>query len=41
MRKPEPRMRIVYYLLREKSLFVLDSIPKETGLKIAKDIAKC
>lgn len=34
-------MRIMYYLLREESLFVLDPIPKEGCLKMAKNIAKC
>lgn len=40
IRKSEPRMRIMCYLLIEESLFVLDSIPKGC-LKIAVGIAKC
>lgn len=39
IRKPEPRMGIMCYLLREESLFVLDSIPKGS-LKIAIDNVK-
>lgn len=39
IRKSEPRIRIMSYLLREESLFVLDSIPKGC-LKIAINIAK-
>lgn len=34
-------MRIIYYLFREESLFVLDLIFKERFLKVVKDIVKC
>lgn len=39
IRKPEPGMRIVYYLLSKESLSVLGSIPTERHLKVAKNIA--